>query len=46
MCIIIINENFKELKAKYKQQNTIVSEEDLWCNDGWKEEMLGIFCKN
>jgi hypothetical protein len=35
-----IKENCKELKAKFKQQYTNVTYENLWCNDGRKEEML------
>jgi uncharacterized protein YjbJ (UPF0337 family) len=40
MYTLNIKENCKELKAKFKQQYTSVTEEDLRCNDGRKEEML------
>jgi uncharacterized protein YjbJ (UPF0337 family) len=35
-----IKENCKELKAKLKQQYPSVTDDDLQCNDGRKEEML------
>jgi len=35
-----IKENCKELKVKFKQQYICVTEEDLDCKDGRKEEML------
>jgi hypothetical protein len=39
MYTLNIKENCKELKAKFKQQYTGITEEDLRC-DGRKEEML------
>jgi uncharacterized protein YjbJ (UPF0337 family) len=35
-----IKENCKELKAKLKQQYTNITDDDLQCDDGRKEEML------
>ncbi len=40
MYMLNIKENCKELKAKFKQEYTNVTEEDLRCNNGRKEEML------
>jgi hypothetical protein len=35
-----IKENCIELKAKFKQQYTNVTDEDLQCNDNRKNEMM------
>ncbi len=40
MNIVSMKENGKELKVKFKQQYTSVTDEDLRCNNGRKEEML------
>ena len=40
MNIINIKENCKELKVKFKEHFNEVTEEDLWCNNGSKDEML------
>jgi hypothetical protein len=38
--MINLKENCKELKAKFQQQYTSVTEEDLSCNDGGPGEMI------
>jgi len=38
--MINLKENCKELKAKFQQQYTSVTEEDLSCNDGGPGEMV------
>jgi len=40
MYMLNIKENCNELKAKFKQQYSIVTDEDLHCSNGRKEEML------
>jgi uncharacterized protein YjbJ (UPF0337 family) len=40
MYIFNSKENCKELKDKFKQQFTCVTDEDLECNNGMKKEML------
>jgi hypothetical protein len=40
MYIFNSKENCKELKDKFKQQFTSISDEDLECNNGMKKEML------
>ena len=41
MYMLNVKENCNELKAKFKQQYTSVTDEDLQCNDGNKKiEML------